>query len=264
MLMVNGVIERVNSVQRTPEEVTKILAQLRRPFSAEEVKWKPQATKNDNGKKTGQAAAYADPRSYTDRLNQVVGPEGWFSISETLFSPPFEKGVSEWTGASGQRQKTTTFRPVCKLITTVSVGILGIGFKTNVGEEWADDDNAHTSSFAQALKRAVSEFGLGRYFYDLPKQWADLNDKGFFVHDPVLPEWALPYYCADGCGEWLVDAKAPNGTIWVPHQVIYETKKRFGKDLCMSCWAQADAAAKAAAATKQPNGAAQPNGVPVH
>src|SRR4051812_40457776 len=132
MLMVNGVIERVNSVQRSPEEVSKILAQLRRPFNADEVKWKPQATKNDGGKKSGQAAAYADPRSYTDRLNQVVGPEGWFAVSESLFSPPFNKAVVSWTGASGQRQKTTEFQPVCKLITTVGVGILGIGYKTNV------------------------------------------------------------------------------------------------------------------------------------
>jgi hypothetical protein len=45
---------------------------------------------------------------------------------------------------------------------------------------------------AQAFERACSCFGLGRYFYDFPEMWVDLNEYGQPASCPTLPKWALP------------------------------------------------------------------------
>ena len=65
---------------------------------------------------------------------------------------------------------------------------------TGVGEEWADNDNAATAAEAQAFKRACSVFGLGRYLYDVPAVWVDLDQYNRPVQTPSLPYWALPSY----------------------------------------------------------------------
>ncbi len=45
---------------------------------------------------------------------------------------------------------------------------------------------------AQAFKRAASCFGLGRYLYNLPETWVDLDGQGRPTRLPALPNWALP------------------------------------------------------------------------
>src|SRR5580658_6140885 len=45
---------------------------------------------------------------------------------------------------------------------------------------------------AQAFKRASSCFGLGRYLYNLPEIWVDLDGQGKPTRLPALPNWALP------------------------------------------------------------------------
>jgi hypothetical protein len=49
-----------------------------------------------------------------------------------------------------------------------------------------------TSADAQAFKRACSCFGLGRYFYDIPAIWVDLDQHRQPVRPPALSGWALP------------------------------------------------------------------------
>jgi len=49
-----------------------------------------------------------------------------------------------------------------------------------------------TSADAQALKRACSCFGLGRYFYDIPAVWVDLDQNRQPLRTPALSAWALP------------------------------------------------------------------------
>jgi hypothetical protein len=49
-----------------------------------------------------------------------------------------------------------------------------------------------TSAEAQAFKRAASCFGLGRYLYNLPETWVDLDGQGKPTRLPALPNWALP------------------------------------------------------------------------
>jgi DNA polymerase III delta prime subunit len=45
---------------------------------------------------------------------------------------------------------------------------------------------------AQAFKRACSCFGLGRYFYDFPATWVDLDQNRQPARTPMLSAWALP------------------------------------------------------------------------
>jgi SpoVK/Ycf46/Vps4 family AAA+-type ATPase len=45
---------------------------------------------------------------------------------------------------------------------------------------------------AQAFKRALSCFGLGRYLYDLDGQWIELDPEGVPKEIPKLPRWATP------------------------------------------------------------------------
>ena len=79
-----------------------------------------------------------------------------------------------------------------KVLVTCTVTILGLGSHSGTGEEWADDDNSMTSADAQAFKRACSCFGLGRYFYDFPAVWVDLDEHRQPLRTPALSAWALP------------------------------------------------------------------------
>jgi hypothetical protein len=137
----------------------------------------PQQTRD--GRK-GRVTPYADPRAYTDRLNEVVTASGWTrQYAVHTVSPVFrlKKDKTIQTG---------------KVLVTCTVTIAGIGSHSGSGEEWADDENAMTSAEAQAFKRACSCFGLGRYFYDFAEMWVELNENKQPKSIPTLPSWALP------------------------------------------------------------------------
>ena len=84
------------------------------------------------------------------------------------------------------------------MLVTCTVTIIGLWSHCGTGEEWADDDNSVTSADAQAFKRACSCFGLGRYFYDVPAIWVDLDQNRQPAKTPVLSAWALPGKLAQG------------------------------------------------------------------
>ena len=153
-------------------DVTKLLSELEVPFSPDQVRWRVTNTTND--KKRGQIVPYADSRAYTDRLNALFTPQGWtreYKVETMTNITRVKKGESIVSG---------------KVLVTCTVTILGIGSHSGTGEEWADDDNGMTSADAQAFKRACSCFGLGRYFYDIPPIWVDLDQNRQPVRTPVL------------------------------------------------------------------------------
>jgi len=154
------------------------LLRLEEPFAPKDVKWLVAATTRDGRK--GRVTPYADPRAYTDRLNEVVTASGWTrQYAVHTVSPVFrlKKDKTIQTG---------------KVLVTCTVTIAGIGSHSGSGEEWADDENAMTSAEAQAFKRACSCFGLGRYFYDFAEMWVELNENKQPKSIPTLPSWALP------------------------------------------------------------------------
>lgn len=132
--------------------------QLAAPFPPEAVSWRvgvsnkkkvQRETGNQNAKATkGQVLAYIDARDVMDRFDAVCGPEGW---------------QNRYTHAD---KKT-----VCE-----------IGVK--VGDEWVwkadgagdSDIEAEKGSLSDAFKRAAVRWGVGRYLYNLPTPWVDLDE----------------------------------------------------------------------------------------
>ena len=159
-------------------DVKELLAELEVPFSPDQVQWR--VTNSTNDKKRGQIVPYADPRAYTDRLNALLSPQGWtreYKVETMSNITRVKKGESLLSG---------------KVLVTCTVTVFGLWSHSGTGEEWADDGNSVTSADAQAFKRACSCFGLGRYFYDVPAIWVDLDQNRQPVKTPVLSAWALP------------------------------------------------------------------------
>ena len=171
------------AIEKTPaqnetRDVKSLLIDLEAPFPPELVQWRVTNTSND--KKRGQIIAYADPRAYTDRLNQLFSPPGWtrnYRVETMNNITRMKRGEAIVTG---------------KVLVTCTVTINGIGEHSGTGEEWADDDNGMTAADAQAFKRACSCFGLGRYFYYFQAPWVDLDEHRQAKKIPPLPAWALP------------------------------------------------------------------------
>jgi hypothetical protein len=121
---------------------------LAAPFAAGDHKDKRQG---------GQTITFVDVHKYKERLNATVGPHGW---SCALRLEPIGG----------------------KLIATVALTVLGVT-KENVGDEVEVPEvnergnekiigGPATNSYAQAFKRACSDFGLGAYLYDATRREA--------------------------------------------------------------------------------------------
>jgi hypothetical protein len=124
----------------TEPTLTDHIADLARPFPIEHVQVRPGAVTTDGT--AAIALPYVDWRLYAERLDQLVGPAHW-SIQLIPWGPT---------------------RVIARLT------ILGVT-KDASGEGDPNDVNCGTIAEAQAKKRACAEFGLGRYFYTLPKVW---------------------------------------------------------------------------------------------
>jgi hypothetical protein len=153
------------STNPTPnvKELTQALAE---PFEPGEVRFKPAVVSNNRA----MALAYVDARVIQDRLDDVLGVEGWQDDYECL--------------ADGS--------VVCRL-------------RLRLGEEWVtkvdvggpseqpDGGDRLKAAFSDALKRAAVKFGIGRYLYRLPAQWVDYDSrKKQITQPPKLPDFALP------------------------------------------------------------------------
>ncbi len=111
------------------KEVMKALAE---PFDPREVDFKIQS-QGKNGKAL--VVPYVDARTVMDRLDQVVGPEGWHDAYEVL--------------ADRESAGNRVVEVRCRLT------VLGIT-KEDVGE-----GDSLKAAFSDALKRAAVKFGVG-------------------------------------------------------------------------------------------------------
>ena len=155
-----------------------LFTQLAEPFDPSEIKWRVTHTNRDGNR--GAVIAYADPRAYTDRLNQLFTPTGW------------TRSYQVSTVSSVTRMKRDKLIQTGKVLVTCTLTITGLGCHSGSGEEWADEQNAMTTAEAQAFKRAASCYGLGRYLYNFAEMWVSLNEYRQPVEFPKLPHWALP------------------------------------------------------------------------
>ncbi|HLW64424.1 MAG TPA: Rad52/Rad22 family DNA repair protein [Gemmataceae bacterium] len=154
------------SDQRNSSDVKEIMKELAAPFEAGEVKFKPQVVRGNRAL----ALAYVDARVIQDRLDGVLGVEGW----QDEYTPLPDGSV------------------VCRL--QLRLGNEWIT-KMDVGSpsEQPDGGDRLKAAFSDALKRAAVKFGVGRYLYRLPQIWCDYDpQKKQFMHKPSLPEFAPP------------------------------------------------------------------------
>src|SRR5580700_2382615 len=155
-----------------------LFTELAEPFDPSEIKWRVTHTTQDGS--GGAVIPFADPRAYSDRLNQIFTPSGWTRAYEVS------------TVSSITRMKKDKLIQTGKVLVTCTVTIAGLGTHADSGEEWADEEHAMTTALAQAFKRACVCFGLGRYLYNFAEMWVPLNQHRQPVHFPTLPQWALP------------------------------------------------------------------------
>jgi hypothetical protein len=105
-------------------EREKLFAQLEVPFDPAQVKWRVMRTSDD--RRSGAILPFADPRAYTDRLNQLFTPAGWtreYTISTVPSLTRVDRGKVIVTS---------------KVLVATAVTITRLGSHTGTGEEWAD------------------------------------------------------------------------------------------------------------------------------
>ena len=163
---------------KTGPDTEALFTQLAQPFQPAEIKWRVTHTTHDGTR--GAVIAFADPRAYTDRLNQLFTPSGW------------TRNYNVTTVSAVSRQKRDKIIQTGKVLVTCTLTIARLGTHSGSGEQWADEQNAMTSAEAQAFKRSASCFGLGRYLYNLLETWVPLDGQGKPTRLPALPDWALP------------------------------------------------------------------------
>lgn len=157
---------------------------LQRPFDARDIEWRIGRSGVKNDKPWAMALAYLTNRAIMNRLDEVVGPEGWknefreFKVGESIgvlcgLSLKLDgEWITKWDGAG-----STDFEP----------------FKGGLSD---------------SQKRAAVQWSIGRYLYNLDetfvecsltrgqgKEWnyAQTKEKvAFFWKTPTLPDWALP------------------------------------------------------------------------
>ena len=136
-----------------PDALTPdVLADLRRPFTVDAIRFKPQVVKDSNA----MATFYIDARLAAERLNTVVGPEHWEETYRTLVDGSIMPGH---------------FFPVECTLTVFGISKADVG----VYQKNAVDSMAWKSAYSDALKRAAVKFGIGVYLYGLPNVWAEIK-----------------------------------------------------------------------------------------
>lgn len=121
---------------------------LAAPFPPERVSWRVGSTTGD--KKKGMALAYIDARDVMDRLDSVVGPANWRRVH------PHANG-----------------RTLCSL--EIKINGEWVAKEDGAGDT---DVEAEKGALSDAFKRAAVNWGIGRYLYDLPSPWVEIEQAG--------------------------------------------------------------------------------------
>lgn len=123
---------------------------LAAPFPPERVSWRVGSTTRD--KKKGMALAYIDARDVMDRFDAVCGPAGWERRHPHV-------------------EKTTT----CEIAVWVPEHGRWVVKSDGAGDTAVE---AEKGSLSDSFKRAAVNWGVGRYLYDLPSPWVELEERG--------------------------------------------------------------------------------------
>lgn len=139
----------------------EILDSLARPFEAKKISWRVGATSKDKTKAI--ALAYIDARDVMKRLDDIFGLN-W----QCRYSHADAKTICE-----------------------ISVLIDG-HWITRANGAGDSDIEAEKGAISDAFKRAAVLFGVGRYLYNLPNEWVEIDEYKKIKKAPALPSWATP------------------------------------------------------------------------
>ena len=126
---------------------------LSAPFDPDLVSWRIGSMKKD--KTAGMALAYIDARVVMDRLDDVCGPAGW---------------QCKYSHANGK--------------TVCDIGLHVTSMEQTDPQGWVwkadgagdSDIEAEKGALSDAFKRAAVRWGIGRYLYDLPSPWVEVDE----------------------------------------------------------------------------------------
>jgi hypothetical protein len=110
----------------------------------------------------GQFLAYIDARDVMNRLDAVLGLSNWQS-------------AVKWINPDQSAVVSLSVRIDCEWITREDVG-----YPNNPGA--GIEDEPLKAAVSDAVKRAAVHFGIGRFLYDLPAAWVEIDPDGKPVH----------------------------------------------------------------------------------
>jgi hypothetical protein len=133
----------------------EIFDALAAPFPIEEISWRVGPT-NDKSRAEGQPLrgqplCYVDARTVMDRLDSVMGIDGW----QCNYTP----GVGP------------------SIVCNIGVRIAGDWIWKGDGAGPSDNE-PEKGALSDAFKRAAVRFGVGRYLYDIKAPWLELEQRG--------------------------------------------------------------------------------------
>ena len=130
---------------------------LAAPFPAAAINWK---TSNPTAKNTTtEVCAYIDARDVMDRLDEVLGVDGWSFDWQPVLMGTNKKNEPIIMSAKG------------------TITIDGAS-KSDVGDMNNGNFQPNKAAVSDALKRAAVHFGIARYLYDLPEMRAQVDGSG--------------------------------------------------------------------------------------
>ncbi|UEL49185.1 Rad52/Rad22 family DNA repair protein [Terrisporobacter hibernicus] len=146
-------------------DIDKITKELQKPFKEDEIEWRVGATNKE--KTMGLALPYVTNKAIQNRLDEVFGVFGWKNEFKQWKQNSQLCGISVWD--DDKNEWITKY-------------------------DGADDTNmeATKGGLSDSMKRASTQFGIGRYLYKLDPVWCPLKDGKYLEYTPPLPFWALP------------------------------------------------------------------------
>lgn len=231
------------------------------PFELEDVKWLPQGV--DYKAKTAIAAAYADKRTYTARMDEIFGHQNWQIQIKCGLTIPGWKRFKERKDKQGNITQPAETVQTAKLGMVASCGVYfgpehGWVWKDSTGEEDAADENAMTAAEKQCVARAFAMWGPGNYFYALGKNSYPVNapfgGAVTFSQIPQMPDFGVPNHCTD-CYLPVTATTSPAMSV---DQVLDLSYKYFNRRMCAGCMKKRKDAAKQAKAAQTAQPVAKP------
>lgn len=143
--------------QKSWDEISRGLQQ---PFDPSEVEFRVQGRMNEQSGRA-QVVAYVDARVVQDRLDQVVGAGNWSFDWEPIVIDKGEVMVAKGT-----------------------LTVLGVS-KSDAGT--ASNFEQSLGVVSHCFKRAAVHWGVGRYLYNLPMNWVQVEKNGR-ISDQMLRE----------------------------------------------------------------------------